>query len=78
MGEPILGLTPEQMARFQVGRLLFDMPLTAEDGLGPIFNMQSRGLCHSTPLGASWVSLRSRSCWSASWSDGPRMSSSAM
>ncbi len=53
MGQPLLGLTPDELDRFERGRTAFDSPLTAERGLGPIFNQNSCGSCHNTPLGGS-------------------------
>lgn len=49
-GQPMLGLTPEQLDRFFKGRLEFDRVFLEEDGLGPIFNDNSCGACHNTPL----------------------------
>ena len=46
-GEPLQGLTPELLARFQAGRVAF---IEAEDvpgGLGPVFNDTACANCHS-------------------------------
>ena len=48
-GEPVHGLTPAELDRFELGRAAFVLPLTAVDGLGPIFNDVSCGVCHSQP-----------------------------
>jgi CxxC motif-containing protein (DUF1111 family) len=47
VGQPVLGLTPTQVDRFQVGRFRFDEVLTATNGLGPVFNQNSCSSCHS-------------------------------
>lgn len=49
MGDPLRGLTPQQVADFAAGRVEFDTILTIADGLGPIFNDSSCGQCHSQP-----------------------------
>ena len=51
MGEPIQGLTPDEMAMFLVGQSEFATPFSVEDGLGPIFNEVACGSCHNSPLG---------------------------
>ncbi|MCH7720510.1 MAG: hypothetical protein IH988_05900 [Planctomycetes bacterium] len=51
MGDPLLGLTPEQLARFDVGRVQFTRVFTVAEGLGPIFNEKSCGSCHVNPVG---------------------------
>ncbi|MCH8880010.1 MAG: hypothetical protein IID34_09020 [Planctomycetes bacterium] len=51
MGAPLLGLTAEQLERFFVGREQFERVFTADEGLGPVFNNDSCGGCHSNPLG---------------------------
>ena len=37
-GDPISGLTREQLDRFRRGRAVFDTVFTPERGLGPLFN----------------------------------------
>lgn len=49
MGDPLPGLTPQQLADFEVGKIEFDTLLTIGDGLGPIFNDSSCSQCHSQP-----------------------------
>ena len=44
---PIPGLTPEERAEFFAGREAFDEVETAADGLGPVFNGTSCGVCHN-------------------------------
>ena len=46
-GNPIPGLTRDQLAEFQAGRTAFEEEETADDGLGPVFNGTSCGQCHS-------------------------------
>lgn len=53
MGDPLAGLTPAQLARFNQGRTDFNTNLTIAGGLGPVFNRSSCGQCHSNPLGGS-------------------------
>ncbi|MBC23945.1 MAG: hypothetical protein CMJ32_08540 [Phycisphaerae bacterium] len=55
-GDPLDGLTPVQLERFEIGADLYITPITAEAGLGPIFNKAACGSCHSTPLGG-WGSI---------------------
>lgn len=50
-GEPLRGLTNEQLALFEAGRLLFQHPITEQEGLGPIFNKPGCMSCHANPLG---------------------------
>lgn len=51
MGQPLAGLTSNQLARFNTGRTLFSMPIPIESGLGPILNKSNCGSCHSNPIG---------------------------
>jgi CxxC motif-containing protein (DUF1111 family) len=55
-GEPLPGLSPAQLARFQAGRALFDRDVSAEEGLGPTFNQRRCSSCHDLPtVGGSGV-----------------------
>jgi CxxC motif-containing protein (DUF1111 family) len=45
-GQPVSGLTTEQLERFAAGKTEFNRNLEAEDGLGPVFNDTSCGICH--------------------------------
>jgi len=45
--QPIRGLTAAEQGQFFAGREAFDAVETAEEGLGPIFNDTSCGVCHS-------------------------------
>jgi CxxC motif-containing protein (DUF1111 family) len=57
LGEPLEGLTRDQLALFQAGLETFSEEETTVDGLGPIFNGVGCGACHSSPAvgGASDV-----------------------
>jgi CxxC motif-containing protein (DUF1111 family) len=48
-GDPLPGLTTNQLADFAVGLEAFQEPDTPESGLGPIFNNVSCVACHSVP-----------------------------
>ncbi len=53
-GLPLLGLTSDQLAAFEVGKGDFEDVETKASGLGPIFNRDSCAACHSVPaLGGS-------------------------
>ncbi len=49
MGEPLSGLTQEQLTRFEAGKAEYLAVLSEADGLGPIFNDSGCAQCHSTP-----------------------------
>lgn len=57
-GEPLLGLTEEQLQRFERGKQVFERVFAPEDGLGPLFNAEGCVSCHSMPVsgGSSVVS----------------------
>lgn len=44
---PIEGLSSEDVARFNDGDALFDLPFRPADGLGPVFIRTSCGACHA-------------------------------
>jgi CxxC motif-containing protein (DUF1111 family) len=48
-GDPLRKLTPEQRARFEKGREIFNREFTPETGLGPLFNAVACGECHEDP-----------------------------
>jgi hypothetical protein len=52
-GDPLPGLTPAQLAAFELGKVQFDKDFVADEGLGPIHNQNSCGACHITPLGGT-------------------------
>src|SRR5262245_20645786 len=49
VGDPLRGLTPDELARFSAGRDAFVVEESVTDGLGPVFNGTSCGACHSNP-----------------------------
>lgn len=49
-GDPLPGLTGNQLAAFNEGKDEFREEETPEDGLGPIFNRNSCVACHSGPV----------------------------
>ncbi len=61
MGEPLRGLSAAQYQRFADGLVEYDTILTVSDGLGPIFNDNSCGTCHASPVsGGSGTKLVTR------------------
>ncbi|HXJ33588.1 MAG TPA: di-heme oxidoredictase family protein [Candidatus Eisenbacteria bacterium] len=46
-GDPVIGLTAEELQRFTDGQAAFASVEEADEGLGPIFNGTSCGGCHS-------------------------------
>jgi CxxC motif-containing protein (DUF1111 family) len=48
-GDPIAGLTPTELTRFNDGREEFTAAETVDEGLGPVFNNTSCAACHSSP-----------------------------
>ncbi|HEY1434105.1 MAG TPA: di-heme oxidoredictase family protein [Thermoanaerobaculia bacterium] len=46
-GQPLGGLTADQLARFQAGLSEFNSVETVEEGIGPVFNDVSCASCHS-------------------------------
>lgn len=54
LGDPLPGLTADELASFQRGRVLFGKRFTPSQGLGPMYNATSCEGCHSKPsLGGS-------------------------
>jgi CxxC motif-containing protein (DUF1111 family) len=51
VGAPIDGLNSTQRTQFDLGRILFGVPLLVEDGLGPVLNKSNCRSCHSNPDG---------------------------
>jgi CxxC motif-containing protein (DUF1111 family) len=47
MGAPLPGLTADQLESFFVGQTAFSRELLEDEGLGPVFNKESCGNCHS-------------------------------
>src|SRR5881394_4626117 len=50
LGEPLANLTPNQQAQFLAGKRAFQREFEPKDGLGPLFNANSCGQCHETPV----------------------------
>jgi CxxC motif-containing protein (DUF1111 family) len=48
-GEPLPGLTAEELARFEAGRAQFNRRYEAAEGLGPRFNENACNACHTDP-----------------------------
>jgi CxxC motif-containing protein (DUF1111 family) len=48
-GDPLRGLSQEQLTHFNAGRAVFDSVFTPETGLGPVFNSVGCGECHEDP-----------------------------
>ena len=48
-GDPLPGLTTEQLNQFDAGKDEFMEEETVADGLGPVFNGKSCAECHSSP-----------------------------
>lgn len=49
LGDPLPGLTPEELARFEAGKAAFARVFLEEEGLGPVYNENSCNACHSEP-----------------------------
>jgi CxxC motif-containing protein (DUF1111 family) len=45
-GDPLEGLTPALLARFQDGKAVFERDFNPREGLGPVFNNTSCARCH--------------------------------
>ena len=48
-GEPLHGLTPEQLASFNTGKVIFEQKFEPGNGLGPLFNADACSECHEEP-----------------------------
>jgi CxxC motif-containing protein (DUF1111 family) len=46
-GDPLQGLTPDLLARFEAGKAIFDKDFDVPGGLGPVFNDTSCTNCHN-------------------------------
>lgn len=49
-GDPLKGLTRDQLAQWDRGRELFEREFEPEAGLGPLFNAPACGECHEEPF----------------------------
>ena len=50
-GDPLPGLSVDELARFYAGLDAYQLNLTPEQGLGPVFNQTSCASCHNNPVG---------------------------
>src|SRR4030095_8353665 len=50
LGDPLMGLTKEQLAQFEQGKVVFQRVFTPEEGLGPLFNSNACAECHEDPV----------------------------
>lgn len=48
-GDPLPGLSPNEIERFRAGQALFDKVFSPEEGLGPLFNANQCSACHTVP-----------------------------
>jgi CxxC motif-containing protein (DUF1111 family) len=48
-GDPLPGLTAEELARFEAGHVVFSRIFEVADGLGPRFNENACNACHTDP-----------------------------
>ena len=49
-GDPLRGLSAEELKRFEKGKEVFERAFTPETGLGPLFNADACGECHEDPV----------------------------
>ncbi|NIR53158.1 hypothetical protein GWO43_31340 [candidate division KSB1 bacterium] len=49
-GEPLAGLSTDELTRFDAGRAVFERIFTPDDGLGPLFNSTGCVSCHNQPV----------------------------
>lgn len=49
-GDPLRGLSADELQRFEQGREVFARIFTPETGLGPLFNADACGECHENPV----------------------------
>lgn len=49
VGQPLPGLSADELRKFQDGKALFERDLTPAEGLGPLFVQQSCAACHGSP-----------------------------
>ena len=55
-GDPLVGLSKQEVALFWAGRLDYATPFAVESGLGPVMNKSNCQSCHSNPVGG-WGSI---------------------
>ena len=60
-GDPLAGLTADQLARFNTGKDDFEEVETVDDGIGPVFNDVSCANCHVTAaVGGGGTTIETR------------------
>ena len=60
LDDPLPGLTPDELARFERGEELFESEFTPEQGLGPLFNAEGCAVCHAEPTDGGAGPIRER------------------
>jgi CxxC motif-containing protein (DUF1111 family) len=50
LGQPIEGLTADQLAAFERGRQIYTKRFKASEGLGPLYNAVACSSCHANPV----------------------------
>ena len=50
LGDPLRGLSADQLDRFRQGQEVFEREFTPATGLGPLFNSVACGECHENPV----------------------------
>ena len=74
LGDPIDGLTDDELAAFLAGEEIFLKRFTPEEGLGPFYNAVSCQSCHSKPVNGGAAALY-RNFYLAVYQFGPTPSS---
>ena len=69
-GGPLPGLTVDERAAFERGKLMFVRRFKPSEGFGPSYNATSCESCHSTPTVGGSAPLY-RNFYLAMWQDGP-------
>ena len=49
VGDPLPGLSDDELVRFEAGRALFDRVFSVDEGTGPLFNENQCSACHTFP-----------------------------
>lgn len=60
MGDPLAGLSPAELARFEAGKVQFTRTFSAGEGLGPTMNQTSCAACHNNPVGGTGTIMVTR------------------
>src|SRR2546428_2172796 len=64
-GDPLTGLTAEELARFEAGKTEFSTAEEPDEGLGPVFNEAACVTCHTGPgtaVGGTTQRMETRFC----------------